>query len=394
MVLRKVLVVLTVAFGLFSTRSAPASDTSGSKASQLSRQVPGADATIEMICEQAAKNIALRYNLNEAQAAKTNELMKREVDKFLREHEEKIWPLLRSVLATQLAAKPPNDPEELKRVGKAARPLVQLAKDAIFRANEEWRAILTPEQKKVHDFDLGEMEKTFEKIDQNFSSWAEGVPKENPLFPAANQVPEGNPPRPPRPAEGLPPIVVDTIKLTIFDTFVEEFIKDYELDQGQIDTARSILKEFKAKATDIKAAKKEEFGRIAAEREAAMKKVDRKKIVELEQEQKKLLEPVYQLFGQMEERLKGLLNSAQLERYQAKHQAAEPTAEPKPAATDKPATEAKPANADKPADAEKPPDAGKTAPESAPKKPTASKKSGPAKPPAERPPEQAPKDDR
>jgi hypothetical protein len=322
---RKVLLSLFVGAGLLAASAARASDSTDNSKSQLSRQVPGAEASIEMICEQAVKNISMRYNLNDAQTAQTNALMKREVDKFLREHEDEIWPLMRSMLATQLAAKPPDDPAELKRLGKAARPIVQMAKDAIFSANEEWRQILTPEQKRVHDFDLAEMEKTFEKIDQNFSAWAEGVPRDNPLFPPAGQIPEGSPPRPPRPAAGLPPRV-DTPNLSIFDTFVEEFIKDYKLNEGQIDTARSILKEFKAKATVITSAKKEDFARIAKEREAATKKVDRAKIAELEKEYKKLLDPVYQLFGQMEERLKGLLNSAQLEQYAAKHQATEPAA--------------------------------------------------------------------
>lgn len=357
---RNVTIALMVAVGSLGSPVVRASDSASDKTSQLGRQVPGAEATIEMICDQAVKNIAMRYNLNETQTATTNALMKREVDKFLREHENEIWPLMRSMLATQLAAKPPDDPAELRRLGKAARPLVQLAKDAIFTANEEWREILTPEQKRVHDFDLGEMEKTFEKIDQNFSSWAEGVPKDNPLFPPAGQIPEGSPPRPSRPAEGMPPRV-DTPNLTIFDTFVEEFIKDYELNEGQIDTARSILKEFKEKAGVITSAKKEEFAKIATEREAATKNVDRAKIAELEQEYKKLLDPVYQLFGQMEERLKGLLNSAQLEQYTAKHQATEPGA-------DKEATVTK-----------EPP--GKTPP----RKPTASKKSATGKPePAQR----------
>jgi len=341
MFFRNVIVALMVAVGSLGSPVVRASDSASDKTSQLGRQVPGAEATIEMICEQAVKNIAMRYNLNETQTAQTNALMKREVDKFLRDHEDEIWPLMRSMLATQLAAKPPDDPEEMKRLGKAARPIVQLAKEAIFTANEEWRAILTPEQKRVHDFDLGEMEKTFEKIDQNFSSWAEGVPKDNPLFPPAGQIPEGSPPRPPRPTEGLPPRV-DTPNLTIFDTFVEEFIKDYKLNEGQIDTARSILKEFKEKATVITSAKKEEFAKIATEREAATKSVDRAKIAELEQEYKKLLDPVYQLFGQMEERLKGLLNSAQLEQYTAKHQATEPGADKDAAVVKEPAAKSPP----------------------------------------------------
>lgn len=314
--------------GLIPVGPTSAAEPTDGEAPVLKRQIPGAEATIEGICDQAVSNIAARYNLNEAQTVETRKLMKREVEKFIREHENEIWPLIRSLLASQMGAHPPESREELMRLGKGTRPLVQLAKDAIFRANEEWRQYLTEEQKKVHDFDLAEMEKTFEVIDKNFSAWAEGRPKSNPIFPPADQVVEGSPPQPPRPKGGLPaPRVDDAFKVTIFDTFVEEFIREYQLDQGQIDSARSILNEFKAKAVGIKIAKRSEFSRITAEQAEARKKRDKKKIKELEAQRSKLLQPVYELFALMENRLKGLLNSSQLERYAAKHKAVVPDPE-------------------------------------------------------------------
>ncbi len=314
--------------GLVPVGTTSASDPKDGEAPVLQRHIPGAEATIEGICDQAVNNIAARYNLNEAQTVETRKLMKREVGKFIRDHEDEIWPMIRSLLASQMGAHPPESQEELMRLGKGARPLVQLAKDAIFQANEEWRQYLTEEQKKVHDFDLAEMEKTFEVIDKNFSAWAEGHPKSNPIFPPADQVVEGSPPRPPRPKQGLPtPRVDDAFKVTIFDTFVEEFIREYRLDQGQIDSARSILNEFKAKAVSIKIAKRTEFARITAEQSQARKKRDKKKIKQLEAQRSKLLQPVYELFALMENRLKGLLNTSQLEQYAAKHKAVVPEPE-------------------------------------------------------------------
>jgi hypothetical protein len=285
-------------------------------------------ATIEKIMEEAARNISRRYNLNEAQTAETQKLMKREVSRFLKEHEAEVWPVIRDLLGAQLGARPPDNREEVMRIGKAAKPLTALAKESIIKANEEWRMYLTPEQKVMHDFDMAEMEKSFAQIDKNFSEWAAGQPTDAGLFPPP-PIDDRSPPRPKKPTAGLPEPEVETFRVSIFDTFVEEFIKDYQLDQGQIDSARSILKEFKVKANDFKAAKHDELAKIAVDQKAAMEARDRDKIAETEAARKRVLEPVYALFGEMEGRLKGLLTTTQIERYASQRT----VGHPKPAIT-------------------------------------------------------------
>ena len=61
--------------------------------------------------KQAVRNIAARYNLNDKQTEFTDELMTREVHRFLREHEAVIWPLIRDLLAAQL--RPPEDRQKM-----------------------------------------------------------------------------------------------------------------------------------------------------------------------------------------------------------------------------------------------------------------------------------------
>jgi hypothetical protein len=275
-----------------------------------------AAATVEKIMQEAVRNISRRYNLNEAQIAETDKLMKREVHKFLKEHEAVVWPAIRDLLAVQLGGSNPGA-EEAARIGKAAQPLVGKAKEAIFRANEEWRTYLTAEQKTTHDYDLAEMEKSFQQIEKNFSDWAAGKPTDAGLFPPP-AIDDRSPRRAPKPKGGLPEPEVETFRVSIFDTFVEEFIRENQLDQGQIDTARSILKEFKVKANDFKETKKEELTKIAAEQKAALDARDRERMKAADTALKKALEPVQALFGEMEERLKALLTSTQLERYVAR----------------------------------------------------------------------------
>lgn len=276
-------------------------------------------ATIEKIMEQAARNIGLRYNLNQAQSEKTQEIMKREVHAFLKEHEAEVWPLIRDLMAAQLGAAPPSDPAELKRIGKGVKPLIQAAKDAILRGNEEWRMYLTPDQRKMHDFDLTEIDRSFGQINEQFSRWEKGESTEAPLFPAASAA---GPQRPKKPSEGLPEPEVDVFEpRRLFDPTVEKFIRDYELDQAQNDSARSILAEFNTKGEDFKKANKDALAALAVDLKKALQERDQGLKRSAEAARKKLLTPVYALLDQLNERLKGLLTTAQIDRYEAKKKA-------------------------------------------------------------------------
>lgn len=282
-------------------------------------------ATVNKILEQAVRNIARRYNLNGIQTEQTMDLMNREVSRFIRDHESEVWPAIRDLFSSGFGTKPPESMDEIKRIGKTARPLAQLAETAIYRANEEWRLILTDEQKKVHDFDMGEMKSTFEKIDQNLGSWEDGHPSGGPFFPQ----PKMNGPKPPRPTKPpknhLPePKIEDMFDAAnIFETLVEEFIKEYELESGQITSARSILEEYKAKASDFRDSNKLDFAKVAVRHRQAYEERDVAAIKEATADHKKLLKPVYQLCGAMEDRLKGLLTTSQIQRHEERSAPAE-----------------------------------------------------------------------
>ena len=282
--------------------------------------------TVETIMEGAVKNIAVRYNLNDEQAKLTQEMMKQRVHAFLKEHENEVWPLIRQFIDTQFGSKPPDDKEVVKRLGAAARPLAEQAKKAILEGNAEWRKHLTPEQRLMHDHDLAEMEGTFKDIYRNLDQWAEGNPPKGGIFPQPPPV-DRSPPRPPRPTPGLPKLPepeVVTFRETFFDLFVEQFIKDNELDPSQITSARSILNEFKAKATDFKISNKDEIAKVVAAQREAMESRDSEKTTAADEARRQLLQPIYQLFDEMEGRLTALLTSVQLERYKERKAAAEP----------------------------------------------------------------------
>ena len=313
---RRAFCLTTIVIGLALCATAGAEE-KDSRPIDLTR--PVAEHTVERIVDQAVINIGVRYNLNNDQLEKTGLIMKTYVNKFLKEHEEEIWPAIRELLASNL--KPPDSEADLRRLGASARKLAKLAHKAVKDGNAEWRKILTDEQKKTHDYDLAELDKTFAQMDQNFGAWEDGRSTDESIFPnRQRQLASASkgPPTPPRPPEGLPSGKRDPFELSVFDAFVEGFIKDYELDGAQIESARSILKEIKAKARDFQANKKKAFAEIEKERNRAIAEKDAKKRREADAKRKKLIEPVYKLFADMEGRLKGLLTTVQVERFNAK----------------------------------------------------------------------------
>lgn len=291
---------------------------------------PEAAATVERIMEQAVRNIAVRYNLNEEQTEETRRIMTKGVHGFLRDHEDQVWPVIRELLTAGF--KPSGDKEQMMRTGKAAQPLFQLAKEAILKGNEEWRLILAPEQRVTHDYDLKDMERQFDYIDKNFQDWSAGRTTDRTLFPGA-QVSESEPPRPPKPPKGLPAPELDIPDPNqVFDAIVDEFIKEYELDEGQITAARSIAQEFKANANNYRSSKKAEFAKSLADQQDARARRDLDAIKKTWAEYKALLEPINGLCSKMEDRLKAQLTSAQIARHEEKLKAgATPSTAPKKA---------------------------------------------------------------
>lgn len=278
---------------------------------ELKSGKPPAALTLDAILNAAVRNISVRYNLSEAQRDLTDQMMKREVERFIKEHENEVWPLIGDLIGSRLGLEPP-DAEDAMRIGKAAKPLVVAAKESIFRANKDWRAMLNEEQKRLHDYDLNDMDRQFKAIEANFDSWAEGTPNDR-LFPKADKSLK-QPPRPGKINEVQPEYRVFDAN-PILETLVEEFIKEHNLSKGQITAARSILEEFKGGARDYQASKKKELANVARERQAAIQALDMPALKKIERKHKQLLKPIYELCDAMTDRLEKQLTSAQIERH-------------------------------------------------------------------------------
>ena len=273
---------------------------------------------VDAMVGQASNNIIRRYNLNEKQAAKTRDMLKAGVDKFLRENQEEIWPLLRELWEFQIKGELP-DPVVSKRIGARVRPLLVAAQKAILEGNEIWGEFLSEEQRRLHEFDLNEMRSTLGKMDENFKNWEAGEPVLQPIFPRHVKK-KDEPKRPKRPTPG-PVIDKEPFKKHLGDSqdtwlagyrsYTERFVKDYGLDDTQVEAAMSILREIEARGTAHVASVKNEEAAISKQRESAWDKADWKKYRQLRMASEALNAPLTEFFSELTTRLDTIPTEAQ-----------------------------------------------------------------------------------
>jgi hypothetical protein len=273
---------------------------------------------VEQLMNRAADNISARYNLNAWQRQQTREMLIRETTEFLNEHED-IWPVVRDLARLQQQGVEPQG-KIGQQLSAKVLPLLQEIEETIYEANERWRDILTEDQKRMHDHDLADMAKTFAKMDDNYRRMSEGQPGQPKIFPDRNDQ-AGAPKQPPKPVPSYKAAPIDPIKRVTptedaWDRYVEDFIRDFRLDDSQSDSAYSILKECKRRARDYRNGKRSEFAQVQdrikdANRGNQSPNVRTAKLRVWKQIERKLTQPIHDLFLELQTRLERIPTDAQ-----------------------------------------------------------------------------------
>lgn len=256
---------------------------------------------VQAMMEDAVKQIARRYNLNDAQENYTRLLLVKNTTAFLEKYEKDIRELLKESIDLRLGIIKGNA-DLYKRWAERAAPIYEAAKVAILDGNMEWRNVLNDEQKKTHDLDLSLMKSQFEQVSRTLETWKGGGGPTGALAKAANDAA--------RKELGQPQTAVHLNPEDQWLAYVNKFIATYQLDEKQSIAAREkIHKEMRAEAEKYRAKQKKEFDKIND-----VLKTDARKIKprELMQRRQELEQPIRDLFVEMHERLMQLANTKQI----------------------------------------------------------------------------------
>ncbi len=279
---------------------------------------------INRILKQAVRNLKRRYSLNDAQTEFTREMMTSRVQKFLEDHHDEIFPMIRDLTWYQQQGSVP-DAEAARKMGTRILEMVKLAKEEIYRSNEEWREYLTEDQKRVHDFDMNEMGKTFDQMEGNFQKWAEGKPSPSGIFP--QQAPLKNEPAPPTaPKDGSLPTGFagsgDKIRLDgHFDEYAAKFVKDLRLTPPQVEAANSILRELKHRVSEYTTDNATAIAEIKKNLGEVKSLKERR---EWKRRQREISKPINVLFAELKDRLDHIPDQAQRDRFKLVNQSTKP----------------------------------------------------------------------
>ncbi|MBN2562416.1 MAG: hypothetical protein JXQ75_15940 [Phycisphaerae bacterium] len=265
---------------------------------------------VDAMMEEAVLQISRRYNLNKAQEEYTRLLLVSRVRAFLDIYEDDVRQLLKESFDFRLGLKPAT-PEALMDWAQRAEPVYAAARDAILDGNEEWREILTEDQRKLHDDDLAMMTTNFGNVERVLEGWKDG---RGPLIGPGQSRQAGQKPRTggqvgPNPKEGVELRDVEDNWLA----YVETFIQTYKLDEKQQNAAKAgIHAEMLANARNHRDKHKTEFSKIDAEIKSIAS--DPKKAEErqrLHRRRAELEKPIRDMFVIMDRRLSALPRAEQ-----------------------------------------------------------------------------------
>ncbi len=240
--------------------------------------------SVEPIIENYVSQMSRYYNLTADQETYTRQLLTQRVKLFLNDYEKDVRSLLEEYMYLQLKGETPSA-EQAKDLARRGGPLVAAIKKEILDGNAKWREILDENQRKIHDRDIEQMNRTFDTLEQTMDRWSKGDVRPGDVY-------GGNRKVGPKPNPALPE--------DYWDARVRSFIVDYNLDAGQQATARSILRELREEAGRYRQRNEEKFKALKeklkeiyasdamtdpAERNKAMEKAKRvnEEINELEQ---------------------------------------------------------------------------------------------------------------
>jgi hypothetical protein len=264
-----------------------------------------------------------RYQLSESQKSEFSARFQTETMKLTLKHFKDMAPIGLEIIKTR-AANEPFTAEQVARWSNAVQPLMEEARQMIERIAREQMHTMTHEQRRIIEQDLQAFTRRHEDVTRLVQKWSKGEwdPTEwgldnDPIHAAqvaearsrrgaavANSTAGKEPP-----PLALPPVTPDDE--STWERFVREFCAMHGFDAMQTKAAGAILKEQSTRARNFLAANAMQIDalrRSLREAESPMRRG------EIEQELKRELQPVADMFNELRVRLEDLMTAEQRRR--------------------------------------------------------------------------------
>jgi hypothetical protein len=270
----------------------------------------------QAMIDQSVKQAVKRYSLTPEQEQIARKMTSEGVNAFLDKHEAELRGLIRDAIQARFSGGTPST-QQVQEWAKRAGPLLEEAKKAILEGNQQFRDVLTEDQKKVFDIDQKVIQQQFAYTDTMVDRWTQGkFDPETDL--RGGWFGDRQRRRPPTTRPSQP----GREQLDRWDLYVRGFINRYSLDAPQTSQAMGILADSKRRATEYWFSRKADIDAANERIQELLADPSRSEQVPAARKQlDDLNRPVETLYAEMQERLNKIPTDAQRQAFEVETQA-------------------------------------------------------------------------
>lgn len=201
-----------------------------------------------------------KYELDDTQRAQATDATLKRWLEFSREHRAKIQPLVNEFMEMRLGMSPPET-DTVQKWAQRAGPVFDAVQAEFESGKEDYRRILRPLQRAKFEIDVMKYTLGLNVARQKLAEWENGEVDEHDVWQPtpsarARRREEQSQADAERIAQPTDQIVGEVNR---WRKFVEEFCRDYKLDEGQRDAAASCLVELSERALAHRDSRKQQI---------------------------------------------------------------------------------------------------------------------------------------
>ncbi len=276
-----------------------------------------------------ADELSARYELDEDQKGRVRELVVKRWQPFLDEHRDDIQPLVNEFLEMRLGLEPPTA-DQVRSWGERATPTLAEFRRQLDGGAEQFREILTPQQRTKFELDMLAYRAGAEFLDVKLQDWRRGEYEAGEVWSAPGErrrrrarrraarvlAADQDPSDAGRSTEemgkkiaiGEPPDQI-ALEVDAWTKYVENFSRVFELEIAQTTSVVSVLDELRQRALAHRDRHREEIA--ALERRIAEFSGDNEALEALREELTKLYGPVDEMFQELKQRVETVPTAGQ-----------------------------------------------------------------------------------
>ncbi len=301
---------------------------------------------LDLMLRRWAEEACEEYDLDPEQRVQVREEVTARFGRFLNENRSAIQPLANEFIEMRMELQPPAA-QRVQAWADRALPVFEKGREQVRQSHEDFRKVLQPTQRAKFEVDALKLGVGMSVAEAKLTQWKQGQ-VDNDVFwerlPAERRArrderrrrrTETEEPQVAAQAASVGPVDQVALEMGRWEECVANFIRTYQLDDGQRTTALSCLSELRERALSHRDRRREEIAQL--EKRIEQFSGSPEALADLKKQLTELYGPIDEMFKELQSRLEPIPTSGQ--RAQAVESARQEQPSPEAASAEKPPTE-------------------------------------------------------